>query len=167
MNSRNIRFLLGALGLIASLAIAALSGCASTNVPSGFRPTATTAQIVVAVDQTAHTTHTPIGVTLANTGTAVYYGLDGRSGCTLIQLQRLDTDSGHWVSVDGCSPTQTARVLEIPALVTEPFTLPPGSSSDPNAWQPGLYRVATAYSPNPDGISGESAAYSAGFRISG
>lgn len=167
MKARNLRLLPGACSLIVPLALATLSGCASTNVSASLRQPATTAQIVVATDQAAYTIHTPIGVTLTNTSTTVYYGRDGRTGCTLIQLQRLDTNSGHWVSVDGCSPAQTPRVLEIPALVKEPFTLPPVSSNDSSAWQSGIYRVAAAYSPSPDGVSGEIAAYSAGFHISG
>lgn len=150
------------------VAVVVLSGCASSApFPNGRLPAASSQDVTLATDHASYSTRTPIGVTLANSGGTTYYGLDGRSDCTLIQLQRYDSGSARWVSVDGCTPAQTPRALQVPAGAREPFTLTPNSSGDPNAWQIGIYRVAAAYSPNVDAVSGEHVAYSAGFRIEG
>jgi hypothetical protein len=142
-----------------------LAACASAATPTGPMPTATGGDVRLSADKASYTTRSPIGLTLTNTGHDDYYAIDGRSGCTLVQLQRYDTDKRQWISVDGCAPAGQTHVLLIPAGVREPFTLAPGSSSDSNAWETGLYRVAAAYTTNSDGVSGEHITYSAGFMI--
>lgn len=145
-----------------------VAGCASANTATNSplqRPTAQ--DIRLATDHSSYTTHAPIGIALTNAGQVTYYALDGRSGCTLAQLQVFDASHKAWVSTSGCAGGGKPRSLAIPAGIREPFTLAPGSSSDPNAWQPGTYRVAVAFSSNPDGTSAQIIAASASFVIRG
>jgi hypothetical protein len=156
-----------ALALL-TLPLALLAGCDSGPATGGARPTATGGALNLTTDKRTYAVHDPIGVTVANTGGGDLYARDGRSACTFVQLQRYDTGKAQWVSVDGCSQAETSpRPLVIHGGMSEPFTLAPGSPSDPNAWEPGLYRVGCAYGANPDGSTGEQIAYSAGFTISG
>lgn len=143
-----------------------LPGCAASNsAPVGPLPKASTQDIRLTTDSPSYTTRVPLGVTLTNVAAVTYYALDGRSGCTLVQLQRYDTDHKRWAVVDSCIPSPQPQVLQIPPGAREPFTLAPGSSTDPRGWQPGLYRVAVAFSANADAVSGAILAFSAGFTI--
>ncbi len=149
------------------LSLLLVAGCAFGATPTGPVPTATGGDVRLTIDRASYTTHTPVGLTLVNAGHGDYYAVDGRSGCTIVQLQRYDEASNEWLSVDGCTTPSQPHVLLIRAGMREPFTLAPASASDANAWESGLYRVAAAYSANGDGVSGERIAYSAGFTIDG
>jgi hypothetical protein len=142
-----------------------LAACSSGQSAAGRMPTATAGEIRLQTDRTSYSTHTPIGVTITNAGAKDYYARDGRSGCTIIQLQRYDDAKGQWNSVFGCPPGPSPRIVIVPKGIGERFTLAPGSSADPNAWQPGTYRIAAAYSANADAATGEQVVYSAGFTI--
>ena len=150
--------------LLVPLLVLLLSGCALGATPAGPIPTATSGDLRLSTDGGSYGTHTPVGLTLVNGG-GEYYAVDGRSGCTIVQLQRYDAARKEWLSVDGCATPGQPRVLVIHAGMREPFTLAPTSASDANSWESGMYRVAAAYSANSDGVSGERIAYSAGFMI--
>ena len=144
-----------------------LAGCAEAALsPLGPTPSATSGALRLATDHIAYAMTTPIGVTVTNTGGSDLYALDGRSGCAIIQLQRYDSSSGKWNSVVGCSQATSPRVNRIAAGEIVPFTLGPTSSADPNKWDRGLYRVAVAFSANPDATTNGQLAFSAGFTIS-
>lgn len=142
------------------------AGCASgSSFPAAAIPTPSGGDLRLSTDHPTYDVHSPVGVVLLNLGQSDYYATDGRSACTLVQLQQYDPGRRTWLAADGCTPSQQPRPLAIPAGMREPFTLAPGSASDADAWQPGLYRVALTYSANSDGVSGAQSAYSAGFII--
>jgi hypothetical protein len=147
------------------LLVLLLSGCALGATPTGPFPTATSGDLRLSTARGSYGTHTPVGLTLVNGSGGDYYAVDGRSGCTIVQLQRYDAARKDWLSVDGCTTPGQPHVLVIHAGMREPFTLAPTSASDANSWESGVYRVAAAYSANSDGVSGERIAYSAGFMI--
>jgi len=147
------------------LSLLLVAGCAFGAAPTGPIPTATGGDVRLATDRGSYGTHTPVGLTLVNAGHSDYYAVDGRSGCTIVQLQRYDDQRNEWLSVDGCTTPSQPHVLVIRAGMREPFTLAPASASDANAWESGVYRVAAAFSTNDDGVTGEHIAYSAGFVI--
>jgi hypothetical protein len=164
----HLRLWLASLLMAQLVLLALLAGCGSGATAGVARPTPTAGALRLATDRASYATHDPIGVTVANSGGADLYARDDRSACTFVQLQRYDATKQQWLSVDGCPPATTSpRPLVIPSGMSEPFTLAPGSTSDPNAWVLGTYRVGCAYSANPDGITGEQVAYSAGFTING
>ncbi len=148
------------------LALVLLAGCAfGAAIPASAIPTATHDDLRLATDHASYGVHTPIGVTLVNVGPSDYYGVDGHSACTLVQVQQYDFDQKQWLAVDGCTPSGQPRALLIPAGAREPFTLAPTSAADANAWQPGLYRLAATYSANGDGVTSARTAYSAGYEV--
>lgn len=149
------------------LTLLLVTGCAFWATPTGPVPTATGGDLRLTTDRGSYGTHTPVGLTLVNASNGDYYAVDGRSGCTIVQLQRYDDQRNEWLSVDGCTTPSQPHILLIRAGMREPFTLAPTSASDTNSWESGLYRVAAAYSANGDGVSGERIAYSAGFTIDG
>jgi hypothetical protein len=134
--------------------------------PLGPTPSATTGALRLTTDHSTYALETPIGVTVTNAGGADLYALDGRSGCAIIQLQRYDSSVRQWISVVGCAQATSPRANRITAGAAIPFTLGPSSASDPNKWDRGVYRVAVAYSANPDATTDGQIAFSAGFTIS-
>jgi hypothetical protein len=144
-----------------------LGGCAATALsPLGPAPTATDGALRVTTDHSAYAVTAPVGVTVTNAGGTDLYALDGRSACAIIQLQRYDSPSRAWTSVVGCQQATSPRVNRIAAGDSIPFTLAPTSSGDPNRWDRAVYRVATAYSANPDATTDGQIAFSAGFTVS-
>jgi hypothetical protein len=151
--------------LTAVLALGGLSACSNNSLNSNALPTATTGGIRIAVGQTQYGVSDPVGVTVTNTtSNQIYFAVSGRSGCTFLQLQQYSTSKKSWVSVFGC-PGGNPTPLEITPQLSEPFTLAPNSSSNPNAWDPGTYRVALLYSTSSDGVSKPVVAYSAAFTV--
>jgi hypothetical protein len=158
----------GWLALKASSALLALmlTGCAAAALsPLGPAPTATSDALRLTTDHTAYALTTPIGVTVTNAGSSDLYALDGRSACAVVQLQRYDSSGRKWISIVGCPQATSPRVNRIAAGVNIPFTLAPTSSSDPNKWDRGVYRVAAAYSANSDATTDGQIAFSAGFTV--
>lgn len=158
------------LALMLNLTLASLvllCACSASDIPAGAIPTASSGDVQLSADHATYSTDRPVGITLTNGGQTDYYSVDGHSACTILQLQRYDSDQGKWLAVDGCSPSGQPRPLLIPAGTREPFTLAPTSATDPNSWQPGLYRVTLAYSANTDGATGAQSTYSAGFVVQG
>jgi hypothetical protein len=155
-----------ALRATSTLLALALTGCAVAALsPLGPAPTATSGVLRLTTDHTAYALTTPIGVTVTNAGSTDLYALDGRSACAVVQLQRYDSSGRKWISMVGCSQATSPRVNRIAVGVTIPFTLAPTSSSDPNKWDRGVYRVAAAYSANPDATTDGQIAFSAGFTV--
>jgi hypothetical protein len=153
------------IAFAAVLGLGGLSACTNNAVNSKDLPTATTGSIQIAVGQAQYGVNDPVGVMVTNTSSnQTYYAVSGRSGCTFLQLQQYSATKESWVSVFGC-PGANPTPLEITPELSEPFTLAPNSSSNPNAWDPGTYRVALLYSTNSDGTSNPIVAYSAAFTV--
>ena len=145
-------------------ALGILAGCKSSG-PAVAQPTATKSQVVITIQNTLYGVSDPLGILIKNTGEKDVYALDGQASCTMLQLQQYNAQNRAWTKVDRCADKSPPHVLVIHAGMSEPFTLPPGSSSDPNAWAPGLYRVVLSFSASPDGKSDAQVAYSEGFTI--
>lgn len=146
--------------------LSALAGCkiSASNIAL---PTATKTTVAITMQNLEFDTSEPLGILVKNTGSANVYALDGLSGCTVLQLQQYDSDKKAWVAADRCRETVQPRVLVIRKGMSEPFTLAPTSSGDPNAWDSGAYRIALTFSTHADGTSETQVAYSPGFNISG
>jgi len=155
-------------GLANALLIALLlAGCAGGALnPLGPTPSATTGALRLTTDHSSYGLDTPIGVTVTNAGGTDVYALEGRSGCAIIQLQQYNSSTRQWTSVVGCPQASSPHPDRITAGSATPFTLAPTSSTDPNKWDRGLYRVAVAYSANSDATTDGQIAFSAGFTIS-
>src|SRR5262249_2879177 len=115
---------LPSLHLVPLLALL-LSGCALGATPTGPIPTATSGDLRPPTAGRSYGTHTPVGLTLVNGSGGDFYAVDGRSGCTIVQLQRYDAGRKEWISVDGCPTPGQPHVLVIHAGMREPFTLAP------------------------------------------
>jgi hypothetical protein len=153
--------------VVAFLLALVATGCGAIAQPSfGPAPTATAGDLRITTDHSTYSLISPIGVSVTNTGKADLYSLDGRSACAITQLQRYDTATRAWISLNGCSQAASPRVNRIVAGSTTPFTLAPTSSPDPNKWERGLYRVAVAFSANPDATTDMQTAFSVGFSVS-
>lgn len=146
--------------------VGALAGCKISRSNIAL-PTATKATVTITMQNLEFTTSEPLGVLVKNTSSADVYALDGLSGCTVLQLQQYDSDKKIWVAADRCRETVQPRVLLIRAGMSEPFTLAPNSSGDPNAWSSGTYRIALSFTTQANGTSSAQVAYSPGFTISG
>ncbi len=157
-----------ALASVGTLVVVlALAGCnsssATVKVPV---PTAAPGALQITLDRKKYTPSQPFGVTVKNTSQTDYYALDGQSSCTFLQLQHFDAAKKVWVIVEGCERVSQANALAIPAGLSEPFTLAPGTkASNPNAWDAGVYRIAIRYSAQADAGGAAQAAYSAGFVV--
>ena len=156
---------------VSSLAICAalfglgsLTACSPGSGGAAPRPTATAGAIHIVVNRTQFSTHDPVGVSVTNTTDHAYYAVNGRSGCTFLQLQEFDSAKHAWMNVVGCTNVNPAP-LEISPRLTEPFTFAPTSTSDPNAWDPGTYRIVLAYGTSPDGSDASTLAFSSSFTI--
>jgi hypothetical protein len=153
--------------MMAALFALAFGSCSVGSSNIAAVPTATGADIQLSVDRARYGLSQPIGVTVKNTSSsATYYAIDGRSGCTFLQLQMYAPANKTWVAVDGCSNDAQPFVRQLPPAVVEPFTLPPGTATnDSNSWASGVYRVALQFSSQQDGGGTPQVAYSAGFQI--
>jgi hypothetical protein len=148
------------------LTLFAFAGCQSNAANAGAISKATTGPVRITLDHTAYGINDPVGVTVSNTSKGLYYSLDGKSACTILELQKYDTSKKQWVMTNACTVASPVHALQVPAGIAEPFSLAPGSTSDENSWQKGTYRIAVVYSDNADGTSGAQTAYSADFAIS-
>jgi hypothetical protein len=144
--------------------LGSLSACSAGPGGAAPLPTATAGAIQIAVNQKQLAAHDPIGVTITNTSDKTYFAVDGRSACTFLQLQEFNSAKKAWVNVVGCTNVNPTP-LEISPRLTEPFTLAPTSTSDPNAWDPGTYRIVLAYGTNAAGSDTSTFAFSSGFTI--
>jgi hypothetical protein len=154
-----------ALTLLAALSVlGCLAACSTNAVSAKPLPTATTGDIRITINQKQFNVSDPVGVTVTNTGNDTYYAFTGRSGCTFLQLQQYTAATNTWKNVFGCQGTNPTTV-QITPQISEPFTLAPNSASNPNAWDPGTYRVALPYGTQPEGSDTSLVAYSGAFTI--
>lgn len=150
------------------VALVALAACTPSNARRVTLPTPTTGSVTISLDRPIYTSAQPIGVTVANNGKQGVYALNGRTGCTYLQLEVYNASKKTWATTDPCGSVDPVRALLIPAGVTEPFTLPPGNdSADANRWVPGTYRIALQYGTQSDGGGDVQVAYSSAFQITG
>jgi hypothetical protein len=153
------------LAICAALfALGSLSACSDGSGRVVRLPTATAGAIQIAVSRTQFASHDPVGVTVTNTSDHTYYAVDGRSGCTYLQLQEFNSAKNAWVNVVGCTDFNPSP-LEISPRLAEPFTFAPTSTSDPNSWDPGTYRIVLMYGDSADGSNASTIAFSPGFTI--
>jgi hypothetical protein len=147
------------LGAVAAVALLACG----TAGQSAALPTATRLSVGVATDRPSYRTDQAIGATVTNGGAVTYYARADRSGCTILELQRLV--AGAWRDQMPCGQRQQP-ILALAPHGVEPFTLAPGNSpGDPNVWLPGTYRVALVVGVQSDGADASIHVYSAGFTI--
>lgn len=153
---------------VLAAALVFFSACSSATTSRAVTGvTATTGPIVLTTNRPSYTTGDAVGVTVTNVSKSSFYTQDGKSSCTIVQLQRFDSVSGVWKPADPCNGAQAARALLIAEHSSIPFTLAPTSASDVNAWEPGTYRVAVFYTTRADGVSATQEAHSAAFTITG
>ena len=141
------------------------AGCQGNAASAGATTNATTGPVRIAVDHAVYGVNDPIGVTVSNISKDLYYSVDGKSSCTILQLQKYDGPKKQWPMVYACTIASPVHSLQVPAGIAEPFSLAPASASDENSWQTGTYRVAVVYTANADGVSDAQAAYSVSFAI--
>lgn len=148
-------------------ALAVFSGCGSGATTTHPVPgaTATTGAVVVSTDLKQYTTASVIGAIVTNSSKTDYLTQDGKSGCSIVVLQKFNTTTGVWDNVDPCRGGPAPRVLTVAQGSTIPYTLTPNSPSDMNAWQAGTYRVEVTYTTNADGVTGSTEAHSAAFSV--
>jgi hypothetical protein len=151
------------LGLLCAVALTACGSNATTHSPAGS--TASSGPITVTTDRKGYTTSDAIGVTISDNTTSDYYAVDGKSGCVIIQLQRYSTNKNAWISLDPCGSQIAVQAYAIANNSQEQFSLTPTSTSDPNSWDAGLYRIVVTYSTNTDGVTSPQVANSAAFQI--
>lgn len=152
--------------LIVVTALLLFTGCASSSGQStveGLK--ATSGPVVITTDLTTYTTGQAIGVMVTNGSATNYYAHDGKSGCSVVQLERYDSGTRKWTSMDPCVGVDTVQTLAIAPSTTVPYTLAPNSPADMNAWQAGQYRVSVTYSNAADGATNAQVAHSAAFTI--
>ncbi|MGH2502258.1 MAG: hypothetical protein ACRDID_07055 [Ktedonobacterales bacterium] len=152
--------------LVGLLCLTALTACASgTSGKAVPGSTATTGPITVTTNLTGYTVNDAIGVTVSNTSSADYFAVDGKSSCVIVQLERYNSAKGVWAPMDLCALVITVQTFAIAKDSQQQFTLTPSSSSDPNSWDAGLYRVSVVYSAKNDGVTGAQQAHCAAFTI--
>ncbi|HZC07733.1 MAG TPA: hypothetical protein VE338_19000 [Ktedonobacterales bacterium] len=155
----------GWLILVAALVL--FSACSSATVSHPITGvTATTGPVTVTTNLSHYTIGDAIGVTVTNNSKSQYYTQDGKSACSIAQLERYDATTGAWKPMDSCNGGKATQTLLIAESASVPYTLAPSSSSDVNAWQSGTYRVSVTYSTQPDGITNPQEAHSAAFTVS-
>ena len=151
---------------VALLLVSLFSACSSgstTHPITGV--TATTGPVTVTTNFSTYTSGEPVGVTVTNSSKSDYYTQNGKSGCTIVQLEKFNAQKGLWLPVDTCNGSQATQTLAIAESTSVPYTLAPSSSADPNTWQPGTYRISVTYSSQGDGITSPQEAHSAAFTI--
>ncbi|HEX9039289.1 MAG TPA: hypothetical protein VF808_20075 [Ktedonobacterales bacterium] len=151
------------MALACALGLAACSSGRSSTARADM--TATTGPVTVATNLSAFTISDAIGVTVTNSSSTDYYAISDKSACVIIQLERYNTLKNVWEPVDACATPGTTQAFVIAKNAQQQFTLAPGSAGDPNAWQPGLYRVTLIFSPNADGASNPQEAHCAAFNV--
>lgn len=152
--------------LVLVTALVLFSGCASSSGKTTVEGTkATTGPVVVTTDLATYPAGQAIGVIVTNASSTNYYARDGKSGCSLVQLERYDSGSRKWIAMDPCVGVQTVQTLTIAPSTAVPYTLAPNSPADPNSWQTGQYRVSVQYSTAADGTASAQEAHSAAFTI--
>ena len=155
------------------VAVFSLTACESSTAKGIVAPTATTGDITIVVDRATYSPSEPIGVTVTNGGKSDYYALTNRSGCTFLQLEHYNTSKSAWEPVVGCQSAQPVQALLISGKqhnnnkdFSETFTLAPGdSTTNPNTWTLGLYRISVTYSADSNGSDNPHVAYTAGFSV--
>ena len=153
------------MAVVGFVALFLLAGCQANATNANTKSSATNGPVRVSVDHSSYGVNDPVGVTVSNTTKTVYYSLDGKSACTILQLQKYDSSKKQWAMTYACTVASPIQALQVPAGIAEPFSLAPGSPSDENSWQKGTYRIMVVYSDNADGKSGAQTAYSATFAI--
>lgn len=154
--------------LILAATLLLFSACATTSASHPITgAVATTGPVTVTTNLSAYTTSDAIGATVTNNSKTAYFTQNGKSACTVVQLERFDATTGKWGRVDGCGNAQPTQTLTIAESTSVPYTLAPTSPSDVNAWQAGTYRIAVAYSTQADGITNPQEAHSAAFTVKG
>lgn len=148
---------------------AALFGATSCGINAQYHPvalpTGTTFSVLLTTDRNHYGINQPIGVTVQNTSATTYYAADSQSACTIVQLQQLI--KSDWQNVMPCTTGQSPTVLLIAPRSSVPLTFAPGNTNDdPNAWQPGTYRVALPVLTKPDSSGPMIQIYSAAFQVS-
>lgn len=152
--------------LVVVTALLLFTGCASSSGQTTIEGTkATTGPVVVTTDLTSYTAGQAIGVIVTNGSATNYYTHDGKSGCSVVQLERYDSGTRKWTSMDPCVGVQTVQTLVIAPSTAVPYTLAPNSPADINSWQSGQYRVSVLYSAAADGATNAQEAHSADFTI--
>ena len=155
-----------ALWLLMCAVVLILVGCTSRVTGQIVPPTPTAGAVTLTLTEHTYTSHQPLGVMVNNTSKTAYYAETGLTVCTYLQLEFYDVARKAWLAVDGCTTVETPRVLLLAPTSTLPYTLAPGdSSTDPNAWVPGIYRIALRYSTKPDGSGTPVVVYSAGITV--
>jgi len=149
-----------------TVALVLFSACASTTTKLPVVGTAaTTGPISVTTNLSTYTSGEPIGATVTNSSKSDYYTQNGKSSCTMVQLEQYNAKTSAWTPVDSCNGSQPTQTLAIAEGTSVPYTLAPASTTDPNAWQPGTYRVAVQYTTQVDGVTNPQEAHSAAFTI--
>lgn len=163
VSRRSVRQLALVCGVVATMALA--SAC-SSQIPTTTIPTATPGDIQLTTDLSRYLVSQAIGVTVTNaSGKTTYYTQDGRSNCSIVQLDQYVGGKTPWVAVDPCTSIDPPQVLQITPGLQEPFSLSPTSKTSTNAWDPGEYRMEISYTTQKDGVTSDIIAYSAGFTI--
>jgi hypothetical protein len=148
------------------VALTALAACAQSSAKATTLPTPTTGAIEISIDRPSYTAAQPIGVSIANNDKQGVYALNGRTGCTFLQLELYNPTKKTWSPTAPCGTVDPVRALLIPSGAHEPFTLPPGNNSaDANSWVPGTYRISLRYGTKPDASGDVQVAYSSAFQI--
>jgi hypothetical protein len=154
--------------LILAATLVLFSACATTSTLHPITgASATTGPVTVTTNLASYTTSDAIGATVTNTSKTAYYTRNGKSACTVVQLERFNTATGKWTPVDACAAAQQAQPLTIAASSAIPYTLAPTSANDVNAWQAGTYRIVVTYSTQADGVTNPQQARSAAFTVKG
>lgn len=153
------------LWILCSLFVLAMAAGCKSNGPAIAEPTATKSALEITLQNAKLGVSQPLGILIKNAGSTNVYALDGQASCTILQIQRYDEQKKKWGAIGRCRDVLPPTVLVIRAGMSESFTLSPGSAVDPNAWAPGIYRIAVSFSTHPDGKSGAQVAYSHGFTI--
>lgn len=152
--------------LVVVVALLLLSGCATTTGKTTIEGSkATTGPVVVTTDLASYPTGQVIGVLVTNGSATNYYTRDGKSGCSVVQLEQYNSGTGKWTNVDPCVGASAIQTLTIAPSTGVPYTLAPNSPADVNAWQAGTYRVAVLYSTAGDGATNAQEAHSAAFTV--
>ncbi len=153
---------------ILAAALVLFSACASATASHPLTgTTATAGPVTVTTNLASYTTGEAIGVVVTNSSKTGYYTQDGKSACTIVQLELFDTKTGAWKPVDLCNNGQATQTFLLAESSSVPYTLAPTSTSDLNTWQSGTYRVSVTYSTQADGVTNPQTAHSAAFVIKG
>ena len=149
---------------LALLVTLVTAGCGTTHTTPVVLPTATAQSVTLTTDFTTYSASQAIGVTVTNGSKRAYFAPDNHSECTVLQLQ--EQVRGVWTDVMSCNTGQPVTVLQVTPGPGVPYTLAPGNAKgNPNAWDPGVYRVALLLGTKADGSNLTTAVYSAGILI--